>query len=111
MKYLLYSLIVIGSALLFTFCNKEDTAISANSNQNASPASVCLTPVRWGDTLDVVVVATGVFNGQRYWQATLSSKNRIEPSKFQNEPWRHRVTIADTIEITKDSKFHVSRLQ
>lgn len=95
-------------------CQKQEDpqALSINVAQSSFPCD-SLKNVEWGDTLRVVknTISSGTFKNKKYWQAMLSSNNRIDPTNFQNSATSHRVVIADTTEIKYESIFIVARIK
>ena len=112
---LFYFTVFAGIILLGIHCQKEPDAQPLTIQAAQSSIAPCdsLKPVRWGDTLRVVknTISSGTYKGQKYWQAMLSSNNRIDPTNFQNSPTSHRIVVADTVEITLSSIFYVSRIK
>lgn len=110
-----YFSVFLGIILCGVQCQKEADAqlLSIQAAQSSLAPCDTLRTVRWGDTLRPVknTITTGTYKGQKYWQAMLSSNNRIPPTNFQNSATSHRIVVADTVEITLSSIFYVSRIK
>ncbi len=114
LKFLIPTFVLIMMLAFALSCEKKDRDVSIDEPR-VEAIIFCDTvrSVRYGDTLKVVkrTVTDVVFKGQRYWQAMLYSDQKLPPTKFANTPTTHRVVINDTVAISDNSLFFITRIR